>query len=167
MALITLRNVNVGYNGEPVLEGIDLQIEPGERIGIWSPNNTEWVVTQFATARAGLVLVNINPAYRLSEVEYALNKVGCRALVTATSFRTSDYAGMLTTLRRVISITTLTRILSRKSRAKIAMYRAGHETRNLRVTMKDIEPFNVRILKALAIMEVIALHQGRPDHLSS
>ena len=72
--------------------------KPGERIGIWSPNNAEWVVTQFATAKAGLILVNINPAYRLAELEYALNKVGCRALVTATAFKTSDYVGMLNTL---------------------------------------------------------------------
>ena len=55
-------------------------------------------MTQFATAKAGLILVNINPAYRLAELEYALNKVGCRALVTATSFKTSDYVGMLNTL---------------------------------------------------------------------
>ena len=68
---------------------IALGLKPGERVGIWSPNNAEWVVTQFATAKAGLILVNINPAYRLSELEYALNKVGCRALVTATSFKTS------------------------------------------------------------------------------
>ena len=59
-----------------------LGLEPGDRIGIWSPNNSEWVVTQFATAKAGLILVNINPAYRLCELEYALNKVGCRALIT-------------------------------------------------------------------------------------
>ena len=60
---------------------------------IWAPNCAEWVVTQFATAKAGLILVNINPAYRLAELEYALNKVGCRALVTATAFKTSDYVG--------------------------------------------------------------------------
>ena len=77
---------------------IALGLQPGERIGIWSPNNVEWVVTQFATAKAGLILVNINPAYRLAEVEYALNKVGCRALITATSFKTSDYVGMINTL---------------------------------------------------------------------
>ena len=77
---------------------ISLGLKPGERIGIWSPNNAEWVVTQFATAKAGLILVNINPSYRLSELDYALNKVGCRALVTATAFKTSDYAGMLMTL---------------------------------------------------------------------
>ena len=75
-----------------------LGLEPGDRIGIWSPNNAEWVVTQYATAKAGLILVNINPAYRLSELEYALNKVGCRALITATKFKTSDYVGMLNTL---------------------------------------------------------------------
>ena len=77
---------------------IALGLEPGERVGIWSPNNAEWVLTQFATAKAGLVLVNINPAYRLTELEYALNKVGCRALITATSFKTSDYVGMINTL---------------------------------------------------------------------
>ncbi|MBV8869750.1 MAG: AMP-binding protein, partial [Acetobacteraceae bacterium] len=75
-----------------------LGLERGERVGIWSPNSAEWIVTQFATAKAGLVLVNINPAYRLAEVEYALNKSGCRALVTATAFKTSDYMGMLNTL---------------------------------------------------------------------
>src|SRR6201997_591769 len=77
---------------------VALGLKPGERIGIWSPNNAEWVVTQFATAKAGLILVNINPAYRLAELEYALNKVGCRALITATSFKTSDYVGMINTL---------------------------------------------------------------------
>ena len=74
---------------------LSLGLEPGDRVGMWSPNNAEWTVTQFATAKAGLVLVNINPAYRLSELEYALNKVGCRALVTASSFKSSDYIGML------------------------------------------------------------------------
>jgi fatty-acyl-CoA synthase len=72
-----------------------LGLEPGDRIGIWSPNNSEWVVTQYATAKAGLILVNINPAYRVSELEYALNKVGCKALILASSFKSSDYVAML------------------------------------------------------------------------
>ncbi|MBO9449872.1 AMP-binding protein [Tropicibacter sp. R16_0] len=72
-----------------------LGLDKGDRVGIWSPNRVEWVLTQFATARVGLVLVNINPAYRLSELEYALNKVGCKALIAATSFKTSDYKGMI------------------------------------------------------------------------
>jgi fatty-acyl-CoA synthase len=75
-----------------------LGLRTGERIGIWSPNRWEWLVTQFATARIGLILVNINPAYRLAELEYALNKVGCRALITAVRFKTSDYLGMIGTL---------------------------------------------------------------------
>jgi fatty-acyl-CoA synthase len=75
-----------------------LGLEPGARIGIWSPNCAEWVIAQFATAKAGLILVNINPAYRLSELEYALNKVQCSALITATKFKSSDYLEMLRTL---------------------------------------------------------------------
>ena len=70
-------------------------LAPGERIGIWSHNNLAWVLMQLATAKAGLVLVNINPAYRTAEVEYALNKVGCKALVTMPRFKTSEYLGML------------------------------------------------------------------------
>ena len=77
---------------------VALGLLPGDRIGIWSPNNAEWVLTQFAAAKAGLVLVTINPAFRASELAYALTKVGCRALVTATAFKTSDYAAMLTEL---------------------------------------------------------------------
>jgi fatty-acyl-CoA synthase len=72
-----------------------LGIEPGDRVGIWSPNNAEWVITQLATAKAGAILVNINPAYRLAELDYALNKVGCKALVTTDRFKTSNYVGML------------------------------------------------------------------------
>jgi fatty-acyl-CoA synthase len=77
---------------------VALGLKPGDRIGIWSQNNAEWVVTQFATAKAGLVLVNINPAYRAHELEYALNKVGCVALILAAAFKTSDYIGILSTL---------------------------------------------------------------------
>jgi fatty-acyl-CoA synthase len=77
-----------------------LGVEPGDRVGIWSHNNAEWLLMQLATAMAGIVLVNINPAYRTAEVEYALNKVGCKALVTMARFKTSDYLGMLRELGR-------------------------------------------------------------------
>ena len=77
---------------------IRLGLKPGERIGIWSQNNLEWALTQFATAKAGLVLVNINPAYRRAELEYALNKVGCRALILSPAFKSSDYLEMLSDL---------------------------------------------------------------------
>ncbi len=70
-------------------------LEKGDRVGIWAPNRYEWILTQFATARVGLVLVTINPAYRLAELEFSLNKVGCRALVLEKSFRTSEYLTMI------------------------------------------------------------------------
>jgi fatty-acyl-CoA synthase len=74
---------------------VALGLERGDRIGIWSPNNAEWVITQFATAKAGLILVNINPAYRVTELEYALAKAGCAALITAAQFKSSNYLEML------------------------------------------------------------------------
>ncbi len=77
---------------------IRLGLQPGERVGIWSQNNLEWVLTQFATAKAGLIMVNINPAYRRTELEYALNKVGCRALILSPNFKASDYLGILNEL---------------------------------------------------------------------
>ncbi|MBV9975822.1 MAG: AMP-binding protein [Hyphomicrobiales bacterium] len=83
-----------------------LGLEPGDRVGIWSPNNSEWVIAQFATAKAGLILVNINPAYRLAEVEYALNKVGCKALITAQVFKSSEYEKMLLELAPEIDFST-------------------------------------------------------------
>ena len=78
-------------------------IEPQDRVGIWSPNNLQWVVTQFATAKIGAILVNINPAYRISELEYVLNKVGCKALVIAEQFKSSDYVSMLMSLAPELS----------------------------------------------------------------
>jgi len=67
-----------------------LGLNPGERIGIWSQNNAEWLLVQLATAKAGLILVNINPAYRGSELKFALNKVRCRALILSPSFKSSN-----------------------------------------------------------------------------
>jgi len=77
---------------------LSLGLKPGERIGIWAPNCAEWAVTQFASAKAGLILVNINPAYRLSELEFCLKKVGCQALITAERLKNSDYLSMLRAL---------------------------------------------------------------------
>jgi fatty-acyl-CoA synthase len=70
-------------------------VQKGERVGIWSPNNTEWVLTQFATAKIGAILVNVNPAYRVSELEYALNQSGVSFLITASKFKKSDYHAIL------------------------------------------------------------------------
>jgi fatty-acyl-CoA synthase len=70
---------------------LGLGLLPGDRIGIWAPNCAEWTLTQFASAKAGLILVNLNPAYRTSELEFALNNVGCKALVLVERFKSSDF----------------------------------------------------------------------------
>jgi fatty-acyl-CoA synthase len=100
---VVVRHQGIRWSYRQFSEAIDrfaagllaLDLNPGDRVGIWSPNNIEWLITQFATARAGLILVNINPAYRKAELSYTLNKVGCKALVLADSFKSSEYVGML------------------------------------------------------------------------
>jgi len=100
---LIVRHQNIRWSYRELNEAADrfaagllkLGLQPGDRVGIWSPNRYEWVLTQFATAKAGLILVNVNPAYRIAELEFALNKVGCKALILAPSFKSSDYIGML------------------------------------------------------------------------
>src|ERR1700737_4791241 len=70
-------------------------VKPGDRVGIWSPNRYEWVIVQYATAAMGAILVNINPAYRTSELEYALNQSGISFMILAAGFRQADYRAML------------------------------------------------------------------------
>src|SRR5262250_1279010 len=74
---------------------IALGVEKGQRLGIWAPNCAEWAIVQFATGKLGAILVNINPSYRLNEVQYALRHSGCTWLVIAPEFKTSDYTGMI------------------------------------------------------------------------
>jgi len=76
-----------------------LGIEPGERVGMWAPNCAEWVIVQFATAKIGAILVNINPAYRTHELAYVLNQSGVRTLIAATAFKTSDYVRVVDEVR--------------------------------------------------------------------
>ena len=70
---------------------LELGIKRGDRVGIWGPNSIEWILTQYATARAGIILVNINPLYRPHELEYALKKVDCKALIMAEEFKGQNY----------------------------------------------------------------------------
>src|SRR5688500_15838802 len=88
-------------------------IKQGDRVGIWSPNCAEWTLTQYATAKIGAILVNVNPAYRTHELAYAVNQSGLSLLVTASSFKTSDYRAMVEDtrlecpdLRRVVHLDT-------------------------------------------------------------
>ena len=84
---------------------IALGIQKGERLGIWSPNHAEWIVTQYATAKIGAILVNINPAYRVHELEYALKQSGCASVIIAPPFKTTDYAALLGELYPELSCT--------------------------------------------------------------
>jgi fatty-acyl-CoA synthase len=78
---------------------MSLGVEPGERVGIWAPNCAEWTMVQYATAKIGAILVNINPAYRTHELAYVLNQSGVRTLISATAFKTSDYVAMVDEVR--------------------------------------------------------------------
>ncbi len=103
---LVVRHQNLRYTWAELAEVVNgiaraflaLGLRPGDRLGIWAPNCAQWCVTQFASAKVGAVLVNINPAYRVSELEYALKQSGCRWLVCADAFKTSDYHGMLADL---------------------------------------------------------------------
>ena len=89
-------------------------VKPGDRVAIWAPNCSEWTLSQFATAKLGAILVNINPAYRTHELEYALNQSGARFLVTADSFKSSDYLAMLMELAPELAASTEGKLKSKK-----------------------------------------------------
>lgn len=100
---LVARHQNIRYTYRELQEEVNrcargllaLGLKRGDRIGMWSPNYAEWVIVQFATAKAGTILVNINPSYRVHELKYALKQSGCTALITAAQFKSSDYTGML------------------------------------------------------------------------
>ncbi len=100
---LVVRHQDLRYSWQELAEAVDrharallaLGLNSGDRLGIWAPNCAEWCITQFASAKIGAILVNINPAYRSSELEYALKQSGCRWVVCADAFKTSDYHAML------------------------------------------------------------------------
>ncbi|WP_288365256.1 AMP-binding protein [uncultured Acinetobacter sp.] len=85
---------------------LQLGLKKGDRLGIWSPNCVEWTITQFAAFKAGIILVNLNPAYKSHELEYVLNKVSCKGLVIASQFKTTDYQEFLTRIAPEIVVCT-------------------------------------------------------------
>ena len=91
-----------------------LDLAPGDRVGIWAHNNVPWVLMQIATAKVGLILVNINPAYRVTELEYALNKVNCKALVMMPRFKTSDYVAMVRELAPELAHTSVGEVVGQR-----------------------------------------------------
>ncbi|MEL3929453.1 AMP-binding protein [Aeromonas enteropelogenes] len=104
-----------------------LGIKPGDRVGIWSPNNIEWCLVQFATARIGAIMVCINPAYRSYELEFAINNVGCRALICASAFKGSDYLAMLNELAPELAGSTPGRLAAARLPTLEIVIRLGEE----------------------------------------
>jgi fatty-acyl-CoA synthase len=104
-----------------------LGVAKGERVGIWSPNRAEWTITQFATSKIGAILVNINPSYRLSEVEYALNQSGCSTVVIAPSFKSSNYTQMLYDLASELRGATVGQLHAHRLPALRSVVRLGDE----------------------------------------
>ena len=100
---LIVRHQGLRYTWRQLAEAVDrharalmaLGVQAGDRLGIWAPNCAEWCITQFASAKVGAILVNINPAYRSSELDYALGQAGCRWVICAGAFKTSDYHAML------------------------------------------------------------------------
>jgi len=103
---LVVRHQALRYTWRQLADAVDqharalmaLGVQPGDRLGIWAPNCAEWCITQFASAKVGAILVNINPAYRASELDYALGQSGCRWVICADAFKTSDYHAMLLSL---------------------------------------------------------------------
>lgn len=106
---------------------LHLGITQGLRVGIWSPNRAEWCIVQFATAKIGAILVNINPSYRLHEVEYVLNQSGCSAIVIAAAFKTSNYTEMLTTLAPELAHSDIGKLHSEKLPSLTTVIRMGED----------------------------------------
>ena len=115
-----------------------LGLVPGDRVGIWAPNCAEWVLTQFATARAGLVLVNVNPAYRRSELEYALNKVGCKALVLAPALKTSNYLEIVNDLAPELAASPFGQLQARALPQLRWVIRLGEDTTDGMLNFNDL-----------------------------
>jgi fatty-acyl-CoA synthase len=132
---------------------IRLGLTPGERIGIWSQNNSEWVVTQIAAAKTGLILVNLNPAYRRTELEYALNKVACRALIISPRFKSSEYLAILRELAPELAVCEPGHLVSAKLPALQLVIRLGADYTsgmlNFDDLLDDASASELRSLEAL------------------
>jgi fatty-acyl-CoA synthase len=152
---LVVRHQDVRWTYEELNERVDALargllaagLAPGDRVGIWAPNCAEWVLVQFATAKAGVILVNVNPAYRTSELEHALRQSGCRMLIAATAFKTSDYAAMIEEVRP--GLPELERVVLLDSPGWDELLQAGEATDAdaLRTRMSELDfddPINIQ-----------------------
>ncbi len=120
-------------------------LEKGDRVGVWSPNRAEWTMAQYATAKAGVILVNINPAYRLNELEYALGQSGCRWIIAAPECKGSDFAAMIEEVR--VSLPALERsiLFGTPEWEELAGTAADHDALRERAATLDFDdPINIQ-----------------------
>lgn len=124
-----------------------LGLAKGDRVGVWSPNRYEWALVQYATAKLGVILVNVNPAYRTSELEYALRKSGCRALLAAPDFKTSDYVAMVGEVRDGLPALERAIFFGSPEWAAVAAGEGGATDQDLRARMDELDfddPINIQ-----------------------
>ena len=122
---------------------LGMGIEKGDRVGIWAPNCAEWVLVQYATAKIGAILVNINPAYRVRELEFVLNQSGTKLLVAAPAVKSSDYAGMISEVRP--RCPDLSSVVLLGSSAWAALLSAGGDVSVLsRISLDRDDPINIQ-----------------------
>ncbi len=113
---------------------------PGDRVGVWAPNCAEWTLTQYATAEIGVILVNINPAYRTHELAYAINQSGLRLLIVADAFKTSDYPAMVASVRDECPALEQVVVIGRPSWHELLADGAGIEPRQLDEIARGLSP---------------------------
>src|SRR6478735_6924830 len=151
---------NVRWSWKELAERVDalaagflaLGLERGARIGVWSLNRPEWALTQFAAAKAGLILVTVNPAYRLTELEFALNKVGCAALVTATRFKSSEFLGMVNALAPELASATPGALHAARLPALRLVIRIGDEPTPGTLALEDVADLGATGHRAIAAL---------------
>jgi fatty-acyl-CoA synthase len=120
-------------------------IQPGDRVGIWSPNTPEWTLIQYATAQIGALLVTINPAYRVHELEFALNQSGVSYVVAASSFKTSNYVAMLNQVRdRCPKLRDVVIIGSAEWSELVASPVDHHALRQVEAGLKPLDPLCIQ-----------------------
>jgi fatty-acyl-CoA synthase len=119
---------------------LDAGLVKGDRVGIWAPNRSEWTLVQYATAKLGVILVNINPSYRTHELEYVLNQAGVRLLVAARAFKTSDYAAMIEEVRPRCAALERVVLLESPDWAVLATGSAGADRARLAEAQANLSP---------------------------
>jgi fatty-acyl-CoA synthase len=126
---------------------LSMGVGRGDRVGIWSPNCAEWTIVQYATAKLGVILVNINPAYRSHELAYVLNQSGCQMIVAATAFKTSDYVAMVDSIRGEVAGLTQTVFIGSSDWDALLMRgdaSSDDAVRSISSTLQFDDPINIQ-----------------------